>query len=433
MTTITEVSEKIQTLFGQTADRLGRQTGFIQRERVLTGSSYAQTLVFGWMSKADSTLSELSQTAASVGTQISKQGLQERFGEKSAEFMKALLQAGISQFVEGQASGAGLLSRFEYVHVIDSTTVKLPDALAQVWASCGGDGGQAGVKISVDWELVKGRLQAELSAARQHDARTSLAQSTPPSGSLRLTDVGYFNVQRLDQLDKAGAYWIIRLKSGTTLFTTEGQAFDWVSHLQQTAADRLCVEVLVGAKRLKARLCAARLSPQATARQQAQVKLAAHKKQRPVSSTVWSLTSWAVCITNTSPELLCLDEVLVLLRLRWQIELLFKLWKSHGLLDEWRSTNPWRILTELYAKLLALFIQHWLFLLDLWRLPNRSLVLAAKLVSKFAFPLLLSLSCSSRFAACLSAFQLASFRCCMSSLRHSPHTFQLLSRSFSLA
>jgi hypothetical protein len=45
------------------------------------------------------------------------------------------------------------------------------------------------------------------------------------------------------------------------------------------------------------------------------------------------------------------------------MELLYKLWKQYGRIDEWRTANPWRILCELYAKLIGLLLQHWLMLL----------------------------------------------------------------------
>ena len=73
--------------------------------------------------------------------------------------------------------------------------------------------------------------------------------------------------------------------------------------------------------------------------------------------------------------------------MRWQIELLFKLWKSHGRVDESRSTKPWRILCEVYAKLLAMLVQHWVFLVSFWAYPDRSLTKAAQTVQKHALHL----------------------------------------------
>ncbi len=89
-------------------------------------------------------------------------------------------------------------------------------------------------------------------------------------------------------------------------------------------------------------------------------------------------------ITNVPAESLSLDEILLLLRVRWQVELLFKLWKDQAKVDEWQSQNPWRILTEIYAKLIGLIISQWIFQIALWSFPNRSLTRAIHMVQKFA-------------------------------------------------
>jgi Transposase DDE domain len=81
-----------------------------------------------------------------------------------------------------------------------------------------------------------------------------------------------------------------------------------------------------------------------------------------VSEEKVALCGWTVFITNVPHWLLTLQEAWVLYRVRWQIELLFKLWKSDGQIDESRSDQPYRVLTEVYAKLLAMVIQHWLLL-----------------------------------------------------------------------
>ena len=85
-------------------------------------------------------------------------------------------------------------------------------------------------------------------------------------------------------------------------------------------------------------------------------------------------------ITNVPSTRLSFDEALVLYAARWQIELLFKLWKSHAKLGISRSQKPWRILCEIYAKLLAVLVQHWVLRLGCWNHPNRSLIKAAQVI-----------------------------------------------------
>jgi len=97
-----------------------------------------------------------------------------------------------------------------------------------------------------------------------------------------------------------------------------------------------------------------------------------------------ALADWNVLITNVPAALLSLEEAMVVMRLRWQIELLFKLWKSHGHLDEWRTANPARILCEVYAKLLALVLQQWMIVASGWGDPERRLFKAAQVVRSSA-------------------------------------------------
>ncbi len=80
--------------------------------------------------------------------------------------------------------------------------------------------------------------------------------------------------------------------------------------------------------------------------------------------------------------MLSLPEVLVMARLRWQIERLFRLWKEYGKIDEWRSKKPYRILTELYAKICAMLIQQWLLHQGCWHDPHRSLFKAAQVLRR---------------------------------------------------
>ena len=146
----------------------------------------------------------------------------------------------------------------------------------------------------------------------------------------------------------------------------------------------------------------------------------------PTDETL-SLCDWAFFITTVPERKLSIDEIFVLARLRWQIELLFKLWKSHGHLDKSRSAKSWRILCECYTKLLIMVIQHWLFLTSIWRFPDRSLTKAARIVRQHSLSLAISLSDSHELVSAIYVLS----RCLahgsrINSSRKHPRTYQLL-------
>jgi hypothetical protein len=60
------------------------------------------------------------------------------------------------------------------------------------------------------------------------------------------------------------------------------------------------------------------------------------------------------------------------------MEVVYQLCKQDAQVDEWRTDNPWRILCEIYAKLIGLLLQHWLIVLFAWQEPQRSLVKLAQ-------------------------------------------------------
>jgi hypothetical protein len=420
----------MQELLTSKADEIGRSSGFIERERKLKGSTYAQSLVFGWMANPAATVSELAQSAASVGVSLSKQGLAQRFSEKSARFMQHLFEQALEYLVQGEPMSQGVFRAFSEVHVLDSTSISLPETLREVWTGCNTQGtSSAAVKISVDWELLQGCLTGvHWQAAKHHDQHSPLAKQDLPNRALLLRDLGYFNLKDFARLDSTGRYYLSRLKANCRLYTLDGHPFDWATALLQSTEHHIDRDVLVGADRLRCRLVAWRVPDEVADWRCQQLRQAALDKGRSVCARRVQTAAWSVYITNVSADLLSLEHIQILAKVRWQIEVLFKLWKSDGLLDEWRTADPWRALTECFAKLLALLIQHWCILLGSWHLPNRSLHQALQLLRKHAFHLACALSDMPLLCRTLSIIQAALSSCRMSSLRKRPHTFQLVVR-----
>src|SRR5258707_12829059 len=122
------------------------------------------------------------------------------------------------------------------------------------------------------------------------------------------------------------------------------------------------------------------MSEAVVTRRRAQLKEQAHKRCKPINPRQWELVQWTIVLTNVPLSLLAAAEAMALMRARWQIERLWKLWKGQGKVDEWQTEKPERILCELYAKLLGMLVQHWLLLLSCWDDPHRSLVGAVQVI-----------------------------------------------------
>lgn len=210
----------------------------------------------------------------------------------------------------------------------------------------------------------------------------SLANGHTPPGSLRLADVGYFKVKVFEQLAAQAVWWVSRLPARAGIWVG-----DHVIHLAHWIAnqngDWIDQTIELTAQRLPCRLLAVRVSPEVAAERRRRVRQAAKaRKKSTFKPETLALCDWTVVVTNLPSQHFTLDDVLSLQRLRWQIELLFKLWKSELSLDEWRSQHPHQILSEVYAKLMMALIQHWFLLLGCWHNPRRSLVKATRALRK---------------------------------------------------
>jgi hypothetical protein len=394
MNSIAQIMEAMQTVLTQEADRLGRETGFIQRQVKWSGRTFVQTLVLGFLSNPEASYSELSQSAATLGLGISNQGLEQRFTETAAVFVRQVLEAMVKQVVLTSCNPFPVLDSFNGVYIRDSSVIALPNELQEIWHGVGGTAGEtAALKLQVNLDFQTGRVHGPvLQEGRAHDQTSPFQTESLPAGALHLGDLGYFNLDRLAKDQAEGVFWITRLKLGTSVYGLDGQRLELASWLSSSAASLIDIQVSLGEKhRLSCRFIAVRVPQEVADRRRHLLKESARKKQRPVSAQQLKLAEWTVVVTNVPEERLSVHDVLTLLRVRWQVELLFKLWKSHAKVDEWRSENPWRILCEIYAKLIGLCLSHWLFAVSLWPYPDRSLFQAAKTVQKWATPLALAM------------------------------------------
>lgn len=125
---------------------------------------------------------------------------------------------------------------------------------------------------------------------------------------------------------------------------------------------RPCVEraVLIGVNvRLACRAICVRLPPPLAEARRRQAKRAAQKRGHNLTSRTLELMAWNIYITNVPTTMLSPHQVVLLYGVRWQIELVFKLWKSECALDRIAGLRRERVLCELYARMIGIVLIHW--------------------------------------------------------------------------
>jgi hypothetical protein len=426
MTSIPQVVQAMQTVLTDVADQAGRDTDFILREVKLRGSTFTQTLVFGFLADPNATLEALTQTAAALGVRISPQGLDQRFSEQAAACLEHVCAAAVAQVVAATPVAIPILERFPAVEVQDSSTISLPVALADVFFGCAE--GTAGLKVHVGLNLRSGALRGPtISDGCTHDSIVTLPGDLPAQ-SLRLMDLGYFRLERFQTLSEQQIYWLSRFKTGTIVYDADGVRWDLPDLLAIQTKAEVDLEVRLGqGGTLACRLLAVRAPQEVVDQRRRRLYAQARSHGRSPSPASLALAAWTILITNVPRQMLTVAEALIVAHTRWQIELLFKLWKSHGCIDESRSEQPWRILCEMYAKLLAMLVQHWILVMSCWQYPDRSLTKAAQTIRRLALHLAYVLRDADQLTAALGIIHdWLAIGCRINKRKKQPHTYQLL-------
>lgn len=386
MKIISQVASVLQSSLGSELDRIGRQTGVIQRQRKFSGASLLKMVVLTVMKTPNATTDDFVATAAQLGVIVTPEAVEKRFTPRLVAHLKAGLEHVLRHTFAATPAAIPLLEKFTAVEVGDSTTVTLPDEYEEEFPGCGGKtgSGKAAVKIQVTWELRTGGLkELVVGPGRQSDAKSVAVDDPVAAGSLTIRDLGYFCLKRFRSIGRQQAYWISRWQQGTAVFDADGELLDLLDFLRKQPTGRaIDVSILLGSgERLPCRLIALRVPQEVADRRRQAAYKKAQKHGRVPTREHLDWCDWTVFVANCPDELLTWKEVVVLYRTRWQIELMFKLWKSHNHLaasrEHWTGVER---MAMFWAKLIGVVLQHQLLLMSTWAEHRRSHWKAAQVI-----------------------------------------------------
>jgi hypothetical protein len=355
--------QQVKAFFTQTADTLAHHTGFVRRTRLITGSLFLQALVWTVYKYGQITMPALAATAEELEPQChaSEQAFQARFQPQAVAFLQAMFAHALHYAVVPSAAVVPLLSAFSAVYLLDSTVVALPAALAASFAGCGGDASAAATKVFLLLNWLTGSYEAlELRDGRKadQDMGQPFLAGRPP-GALWLCDLGFWSVEFFVAIARQGSFFVSRLHSQVTLSVYDGLGqvvpLELEPFLKRVPKqDSFEFPVLIGPKQqVPCRLLCSPVPPAVANARRRRAKRIAQKKGRTLSQRTLARMHWSLFITNATPDALPTSMIESVYRVRWQVELAFKLAKSQAGLARRTSEKPERVLCELYAKLLA--------------------------------------------------------------------------------
>lgn len=357
MSNITHQANEVFRLFHDQADRLARDTHWTQRQSKLSGSRFAAILICGLMSRPDASLEDLASYARAQGIPLTKQALDQRFNAACVAFLKQLLALCLTTFHKHQTPLFQALQGFSKIKIIDSTHVTLPAALADTYPSLGGHAGSAGLKMQAILDYLSGQLeQVEFTSSRCNDQAYTAYQAAIQPGELHLQDLGYFRLDCFQALQEAGAYFVSRYYTQAQLLDPQtGCPLNLETLLDSQTAAQWEYQAWLGQNaQIPVRVIAQRVPDEVAQQRKHQLNKHARKKGYQARKRTLALQHWTLYLTNLPADEYSAPAIQELYRLRWQIELFFKLCKSQaGLASGATRSKEARVLCTLYAKLIG--------------------------------------------------------------------------------
>lgn len=256
-----------------------------------------------------------------------------------------------------------LLQAFTSVNLLDSTYINLPPTMREQYRGYGSSyrnktcKTQAGLKLQLVYNYLNQVITSlHIQEGISSDQGCKDYLDTIAAQQLIIADLGYFVPASFKLINDKKAYFLSRYKIDTNLYDPlTKQKVDLASLLEGHIW--MLKELLLSSQtKLSIRVICYKLTPEQSAYRRRKANKLARSSGYTALELSKKLLDWAIFITNIPYELVADEHISKLYRVRWQIGLLFKLYKSYAGMEQLAGQNPYRIMCQLYAKLIGVVI-----------------------------------------------------------------------------
>jgi hypothetical protein len=340
-------------------EKIARSSGFVQKRSKISGMIFAMMLIFEIRRQREASLNELCSRLSLEGVLLSKQGLDNRFNDHAVIFMKQLMDKALTLKLDREQllDNAGCFNR---IMIKDSTVFQLPQSCVSKYEGSGGGASEAGIKLQYEYDLkASEELNIQAQPSISPDNIHYLKNFQP--GDLCLEDLGYANHSHLEDIIEKQAYFLTRMKYSTAVYVIkDGQYYcldidNLISKMKPgEIIDRL---VYLGkVNKVPVRMVLERVPDEVAAQKRRKLKTDKQNKRKAISKGRLAFCDVNAYITNAQEKLLQIHLIRSIYSLRWQIEIIFKTWKSTFNLDKVNRMSLQRFECLNYGTLLQIII-----------------------------------------------------------------------------
>ena len=332
-------AEKVRTVLSRPRlHELSVSLGFCQRASKLRPKIFFDMLLHTVSETESGSLSYMvSLLKSEFGIVVKKQSLNERFNEKCVVFVKAVLCEILGEQFTKLYSGK-LLQGFSRIRIKDSTKFMVPSTLEANYKGCGGDvhsRSKAGISIQYEYDLQSGAvIDLNITSGDRNDRKDSgETAENMEKDDLIIRDLGYFSTPVLKRCMEKEAFFLSRLDSTANAYDEAGNLISFreiYKSMQKSGMIDKEMTVYVGRDtKLPVRLIL-QVVPDEVYEKRVRDKTRKSKGQGrgQLMEETRVRCRFNLFITNAEDFRLPANMVFPLYRLRWQIELQFKIWKS---------------------------------------------------------------------------------------------------------
>jgi hypothetical protein len=358
---------------------LGRKSGFNQRKGGISGYAFADTLVFSGTTFDKHSLNDQSSNLKiRHNIEVSKQGVDERYTDKTIDFIKSILSELLVKVITDNPA-IEELSHFNATRIKDSTCFQVPECFVQYFPGSGGSASKAMVRIQFEYDAKTGEvLDLSLHAFNEQDQSDSVnTLHTIKENELCIRDLGYVNRIFLEALIRCQAHYLNRSAANVGIYFEKDDGYEKANFVElkrsMTKEGSRILDTTAylygGADKFKTRMIIEMLPDKIVSERIRKMKALAKKNKSTPSAEYIARAYFNIFITSVSADILPKEKIRELYCLRWQIELVFKTWKSFGELHKTKKMKYQRFVSSIYARLIMLMLNwkiFWELLLKKW-------------------------------------------------------------------